>query len=360
MNHFLQLIYDFFANLKIFPVISALVIMAVFAVIAGMAVGITGSMIQSFCKKHGKAELEKKLRRVVKKPTWIIFTLFGFMFVLEWLDLFPRSRPTIQSVLGTIVLLISATTLNKFVSEICNFWRESKERAVETITQFEKGFKWLLGAVCFFLLLAIWNIDLAPLLASAGFAGIVVAVAAKDFLSNLFGGLSLAMDKPFNPGDYVVLESGERGKVVWIGGRSTVILTRDNVQISIPNSMMANTRIKNESAPEPRYRIRLKVGVAYGSDFDQVEEALLEVARDNKKLSKFPEPRVRFRAFADSAIQFELLCWARKPEERGIVTHQLGRAIDQTFKAKNIKIPFPQQDVYLHQQVREGDKNNKE
>lgn len=348
MNHLLQLIYDFFANLKIFPVISALVILAIFAIIAGTAVGITGSMIQSFCKKNGKAELEKRLRRVVKKPTWIIFMLFGFMSVLEWLDLFPRSRPTIHSVLGTIVLLIFAKTLNKFVPEVCNYWRESKERAVETIEQMEKGAKVLAIVVCFFLLLAIWNIDLAPLLASAGFAGIVVAVAAKDLLSNLFGGLSLALDKPFKPGDSVVLESGERGKVVWVGGRSTVLLTRGDVQISIPNSIMANTRIKNESAPQPRYRIRLKVGVAYGSDFDQVEETLLEVAEANNKIATFPEPRVRFRAFADSAIQFDLLCWARKPEDRGIVIHQLGRAIDKTFKEKNIKIPFPQQDVYLH------------
>lgn len=348
MNPYLQQIINFFANLKIYPVISTIIILAVFAVIAGTAVGITGRMIRSFCSE-GKAELVKKLRRAVRTPIWAVFLLFGVMFVIEWLDLFPRSRSTIQSALGTLVLLVIATTLKKVVSEACNFWRESKERAVETIEQIEKGAKALLMAVCFFLLLAIWKIDLAPLLASAGFAGIVVAVAAKDLLSNLFGGLSLMLDKPFKPGDYVVLESGERGKVVWTGGRSTIILTRDDVQISIPNSIMANTRIKNESAPEPRYRIRIKVGVAYGSDFGQVEETLLEVAHANKKISAFPEPRVRFRAFGDSAIEFELLCWARRPEDRGAVIHQLGKTIYKIFEEKKIKIPFPQRDIYLHQ-----------
>jgi MscS family membrane protein len=104
-------------------------------------------------------------------------------------------------------------------------------------------------------------------------------------------------------------------------------LARDDVQISIPNSIMANTRITNESAPEPRYRTRIKVGVAYGSNFDQVEETLLEVAKANNKISAFAEPLVRFKAFGDSTIGFELLCWARRPEDRGIAIHQLGKKI---------------------------------
>jgi small-conductance mechanosensitive channel len=348
MNFYLQQVINFFDNLKIFPVISTIIILTVFVVIARAAVGIAGRMIISFCS-DGKAELAKKLRRSVRTPIWAIFLMFGVMFVFEWFDLFPQSRSKITVCLGTLVLLVFATTLNKVVSDFCNFWRESKERSVETIEQVEKGAKAFLMVVCFFLLLAIWKIDLAPLLASAGFAGIVVAVAAKDLLSNLFGGLSLTLAKPFKPGDYIVLESGERGKVVWIGLRSTIILTRDDAQISIPNSIMANTRIKNESAPIPRYRIRIKVGVAYGSDFDQVEETFLEVADANKKISAFPEPRVRFRAFGDSAIEFELLCWAERPEDRGVVIHQLGKTIYKNFEEKKIKIPFPQQDIYLHQ-----------
>jgi small-conductance mechanosensitive channel len=79
----------------------------------------------------------------------------------------------------------------------------------------------------------------------------------------------LFLDNPFSTGDYIILESGERGEVVDIGVRSTLIRTRDDEQISIPNSIVANTKIINESAPEPRYRVRIKVGVAYSSNLEQ-------------------------------------------------------------------------------------------
>jgi MscS family membrane protein len=175
-----------------------------------------------------------------------------------------------------------------------------------------------------------------------------VALAARDTLANFFGGINIFLDKPFTTGDYIILESGERGEVVDIGVRSTLIRTRDDEQISIPNSIVANTKIINESAPEPRYRVRIKVGVAYHSNLEQVESALLKVADSNQSISHDPEARVRFRAFGDSSLEFELLCWAKTPADRGRVIHELNSAIFKEFKKKNISIPFPQRDVYMH------------
>lgn len=207
------------------------------------------------------------------------------------------------------------------------------------------------------LLLAIWRINPAPFITSAGVVGIVVAIAAKDSLSNLFGGISLALDKPFKVGDYIVLDTGERGKVTWIGFRSTRILTRDDVQITIPNAIMSETKIINESAPFPRYRIRIKIGVSYQTDIDRAEETLLQIALDNPKLSKFPEPRVRFREFGNSALELELLCWAKQPQDRGVVVHQLGKTIYKVFQENGIVIPFPQQDVYVHSSDKDSDRS---
>ncbi|MGD8267283.1 MAG: mechanosensitive ion channel, partial [Desulfobacterales bacterium] len=167
-------------------------------------------------------------------------------------------------------------------------------------------------------------------------------------LANFFGGINIFLDKPFMTGDYIILESGERGEVVEIGVRSTLIRTRDDEQISIPNSIVANTKIINESAPEPRYRVRIKVGVAYDSNLDLVEAALLKVAGSNQRISHEPKARVRFRAFGDSSLEFELLCWAKTPADRGRVIHELNRAIFEEFKTKGISIPFPQRDVYMH------------
>ena len=135
---------------------------------------------------------------------------------------------------------------------------------------------------------------------------------------------------------------------------ASAILTRDDVQITVPNKIMAGTKIINESAPDPRYRIRIKVGVAYGTDIDHVENTLLEIAKGNLKISSFPEPRVRFRVFGDFSLNFELLCWARQPVDRGVVMHQLNKSIYKTFQEKKITIPFPQRDVHLHSSAPAG------
>lgn len=195
--------------------------------------------------------------------------------------------------------------------------------------------------------LIIWDIDLTPLFASAGIAGIAIALAAKDTMANFFGGLSLFADRAYKVGDYIILDNGQRGEVVDMGIRSTKIKTRDDVMISIPNSILANSIIVNESAPEPRFRIRIDVGVAYGSDLRRVEQILLRVAAENESLALTPEPRARVRAFADSSINFQLLVWVNEPGEKGLQTHKLLNAIYEAFAAEGITIPFPQRDVHL-------------
>lgn len=195
--------------------------------------------------------------------------------------------------------------------------------------------------------LIIWSIDLTPLFASAGIAGIAIALAAKDTMANFFGGISLYADRAYKVGDYIILDSGERGEVVEMGIRSTRIKTRDDVLISIPNSILANTMIINESAPEPRFRIRIDIGVAYGSDLSRVEEILIRVAKENASLAATPEPRVRVREFADSSVNFQLLVWAEDPGQKGLQTHNLLKAIYAAFAREGIVIPFPQRDVHL-------------
>ena len=196
-------------------------------------------------------------------------------------------------------------------------------------------------------LLAIWEVDLTPLFASAGIAGIAVALAAKDTLANFFGGISIFADNTFKVGDYINLDSGERGEVVEIGIRSTRIKTRDDILITIPNSILANSKIINESAPIPRFRIRVPVGVAYGSNLEAVEALLLEVAAANVNVVQDPAPRVRMRQFGNSSVDFELLCWVEDPRLRGLEIHNLLKAVYSAFAEKNISIPFPQRDIHL-------------
>lgn len=196
---------------------------------------------------------------------------------------------------------------------------------------------------------SIWKINITPIMASAGIAGAAVAFAAKDTIANFFGGISVFVDKPFQIGDYIVLDKGERGEVVNIGLRSTRIKTRDDILITVPNSVIANTQIINESAPIPNFRIRLPVSVAYGSDIDLVQETLLKIAADNNDVIPEPAPRVRFRQFGDSSLNFELLCWTLEPALRGRTVHELNCSIYKKFNELGITIPFPQRDVHISQ-----------
>jgi len=195
-----------------------------------------------------------------------------------------------------------------------------------------------------------WHVDMTAWLASAGIAGIAIGFAAKDTLANLFSGVFIMADSPYKIGDYVVLDDGVglRGKVTHIGIRSTRLLTRDDVEVTIPNSVMGNSTVVNESGgPHLKFRIRVAVGVAYGSDIDQVRAVLMSVAEESEAVCDDPEPRVRFRAFGASSLDFELLCWVYNPELRGRVLDALNTAVYKRFQTEGIEIPYAKQDLYI-------------
>ncbi|MCK5741038.1 MAG: mechanosensitive ion channel family protein, partial [Chlorobi bacterium] len=194
----------------------------------------------------------------------------------------------------------------------------------------------------------IWDVDVTAIWASAGIVSVAVALAAKDSLSNFFGGITVIMDKPYKLGDYIELDKEDRGEVVEIGMRSTRIKTRDDILISIPNAIIANSKIVNESAPVPKFRIRVKLKVAYGTDIDTVEDILVNIARDNANVVYAPDPRVRFREYDDSGMNFELLCWAKEPALRGLTIHQINSKIYKQFNKHGIKFPFPQLDAHIY------------
>ena len=206
----------------------------------------------------------------------------------------------------------------------------------------------LVGGTVYFLLVS-WSVDPTGWAASAGIIGLAVGFAAKDTLANLFAGVFILADAPYKVGDYIELD-GQRGLVTRIGLRSTRILTRDDVEITIPNSIIAATKIVNESGgPHVKSRIRAATGVAYGSDVDLLRKVLLEVAHGNQVVCKDPEPRVRFRGFGDSSLNFELLCWIDDPQDRGRVQDQLYTEIYKALGRSGIEIPFPKRDVYIRQ-----------
>jgi small-conductance mechanosensitive channel len=219
-----------------------------------------------------------------------------------------------------------------------------------TIPLFDIASKLVVIGGATYALLGIWQLNPAPWFASAGVIGIAVGFAARDTLANLFAGIFIIADGPYKLGDFITLDSGERGLVTHVGVRSTRLLTRDDIEITLPNAVIANAKILNESGGRwPKERIRVKVGVAYGSDVDQVCATLIRIAERHDHICAEPEPRVRLRAFGDSSLDFELLCWIDEPVLRGKLTHEMLMDVYKTFAKEEIEIPFPQRDVWVRQ-----------
>ena len=298
-------------------------------------------------------------RRLVFPIVWMLLLFVSHRLIDEQINITGEVLKIIKIGLRVLLFIASGWAVVVIGNGIAELIITSKRAFVRTIdANLVRLITRLVTLVLLFVLL--WNtsdylgMSFTAVFASAGIVGLGVALAARETLANFFGGISIFFDRPFKSGDYIVLDSGERGRVVEVGMRSTRIITRDDIMISIPNSLMTNTKVVNQSAPRNRFRVRIKVGVAYGTDIDRVEQVLLTIARDNKLVAFVPDPRVRFRQFGDSALEFELLCWARRPEDQGLMVHELHQQIYKAFAAGGIEIPFPQRDVHLKSQPQDS------
>jgi small-conductance mechanosensitive channel len=159
-------------------------------------------------------------------------------------------------------------------------------------------------------------------------------------------GLILLLEQPIKKGDVVIVD-GVHGVVDEISIRATRIMTFDDVALIVPNSKFISDVVENRSEPSTTFRIRIPVGVAYGTDTLLVHETLLQVAKDDDAVLQTPEPVCFFRDFGDSSLDFELCCWINDPLGAAHVGSVLRHKITKAFAQANIAIPFPQRDVHL-------------
>lgn len=299
--------------------------------------------------QRSSVKVDDELIRLLQRPIFITFTLVGLGVATRVLELSETPTFITLGVLRTVAILIWYNFLRRAFAMILaaisgsgNAGLSSMVSLIETVSRVV-----FLALAIYFMFLA-WRIDVTAWLASAGIIGLALSFAAKDTLANLFAGVTIAADAPYKKGDFIILESGERGMVTHIGLRSTRILTRDDVEITVPNGIIGNGKIINEAGgPSARHRIRLSVGVAYGSDIDLVIATLSNIAESHEDVCSSPAARVRFREFGESSLNFELLCWIERPVDRGRLVHELNCAIYKGFIHAGVEIPFPQRDLHV-------------
>jgi small-conductance mechanosensitive channel len=190
------------------------------------------------------------------------------------------------------------------------------------------------------------NIPLGAIVGLFAVIGVGIGFGLQNLAANFISGVILLLERPVKIGDR--LEVNEVwGDVKRINLRTTLIQTPDNVSIIVPNSKLLENEVINYSYGDPKIRLQIPIGIAYGSDCDKATEIMCQVARDNQHVMQSPEPKVRFREFGDSSLNFMLLCWIPDVVAKFDVVSEVNYAIDRAFRENGIEIPFPQRDLHL-------------
>ena len=293
-------------------------------------------------------------RLLVAPVCWIIGIVGLYSTILQ----FPLSEENTSRVnmgLAVAMTLVAVyTALRVFNSTITTYYqqlREIHDPRTAYVGLIHKIINITVIALAGLIIASQLGLKITPLLASLGIAGLAVALALKDSLSNMFAGFYLMLDQPVRPGDYVHIESGEEGFVEEIGWRATRIRPFDNNLVIVPNAKLADSVIINWHQPVPEMSVYVWCGVAYHSDLDEVERIAIEVAHQVQDrmegTNKEWDPLVRFKKFGDSNIDFVTVLRVLDPTQRFVVEHEFIKALFRRFNEEGIEISFPMRTVIM-------------
>jgi len=304
---------------------------------------------------HGFASRVLRIGAVI---WWAGRTLDAFGIqqpVVEALVAAAGSHITLGSVtisLGDVLLFLTVAAGSFFLSRFVRFFLEEDvfprvvlRRGVSNAISTTVHYSILLGG--FLLAVAAAGMDLSRLTLLAGAFGVGIGFGLQNIVNNFVSGLILLFERPIQVGDTIEVVGGLTGDVRRIGPRSSTVRTFDGAEVIVPNAMLVSDQVTNWTLSDRRRRIKVGVGVKYGTDPERVLELLREVATENETVLEDPKPMPIFLGFGDSSLDFELRCWIPRYEEGFGMTTALLTAINAKLRDDGIEIPFPQRDLHL-------------
>lgn len=258
------------------------------------------------------------------------------------------SSVTIGSILLLLILFASVIIIERIVQKqlIRRFLSRTK---LQPSLQF--GLSRIIGytliAVGFYVAFQLVGVDLSSLAIIAASLGVGIGFGLQNIINNLVSGIIILAERPISIGDRIEV-AGVAGRVTKIQLRSTTVVTNDNITMIVPNADFISNTVTNWSHGDPKVRIRVPVGVAYGSDLKLLQRLLLEAAAEHPKALRDPSPVVLFTEFGDSSLNFELGVWTQEMTATPIhFTSEMNFIIDQKLRENDIEIPFPQRDLHV-------------
>jgi len=253
---------------------------------------------------------------------------------------------TVYSLLIAVLILFSTWILLWILKRI--FTKTIRQRSIDpgkgyTVYQLIKYVVWI---IAIFLVLDTLGVKITLLVAGSAALLVGIGLGVQQVFKDIISGFFLLFEGHLKVGDVVELE-GVVGIVKEIGFRTTMIESRDNIILIIPNSKFIEENVINWSHIEKKTRFHVNVGVAYGSDVEKVRRILMECAYEHKDITHEPEPFVRFNDFGNSSLDFQLFFWTHNAFRVENLKSDLRFAIDRKFRENNVTIPFPQRDVHI-------------
>lgn len=257
---------------------------------------------------------------------------------------------TMANILLALLILVGARFLSFLFGK--SFHQYALRRRLDAGREYATRtlFKYFLYTLALFLAIQALGVSINVLWAGAAALFVGLGFGIQQIFNDIVSGLILLVEGMVEVNDVVIVD-GIVGVVVRIGLRTSEVETRDRVVIIIPNSKLVSQNVVNRSHNKTSTRFNVEVGVAYGSDTALVERLLLQAAAEHPQVRKDPAPRVGFRDFGDSALQFSLFYFSEEFLANEFVKSDLRFTIDRLFREHGVKIPFPQRDLWLRQPV---------
>jgi small-conductance mechanosensitive channel len=198
----------------------------------------------------------------------------------------------------------------------------------------------------FLLALMVLGVEMKSITIIGGALGLGIGFGLQGIVMNFIAGIILLFERPVKVGDRIIVNN-QWGEIKNLGLRSTVVQMFDRSEIVIPNHDFISKNVTNWTLSDRVMRINVAVGVAYGSDVQQVIQVLNECAMASSKISRMPEPQVLFKKFGESSLDFELRAWIFNVDDFYLVTSFLHEEIEKRFRESGITIAFPQRDLHI-------------
>jgi small-conductance mechanosensitive channel len=269
--------------------------------------------------------------------------------VKAWItELFGPDTVTIGGILLLVFLFASVIIVERILQRLLIRRFLSKTRLQPSLQYgLSRIFGYTLIAIGFYVAFQAVGFDLSSLAIVAASVGVGVGFGLQNIINNFVSGIIILAERPISIGDRIEV-AGVAGRVTKIQLRSTTVVTNDNITMIVPNADFISNTVTNWSHGDPKVRIRVPVGVAYGSDLKLLQQLLLEAAGEHPKALRDPSPVVLFNEFGDNSLNFELGVWTQEMTAAPIhFTSEMNFIIEQKLRENDIEIPFPQRDLHV-------------